>query len=111
MDLEILCSTTYKLEGDELEILLVHDALEGIRERGRRLGYEASDLPNAAAILRRDEPIVLGMDTNEYYDAPHHRWFQGKISAIRTSAWTISYIDGSSLVINDEQEVRRAIDH
>ena len=36
MDMEILCTTTYRLEGDGLEILLVHDLLESLRERGRR---------------------------------------------------------------------------
>eukprot|EP00967_Tisochrysis_lutea_P030330 scaffold35602_cov32-Tisochrysis_lutea.AAC.1 len=52
MDVEVLCTTTYKLEGDGLEILLVYEALESIRRRGRTMGEEASDLPNIASLLR-----------------------------------------------------------
>ena len=67
MDMEVLCTTTYLLEGDNLEILLVHDLLEGLRERGRSLGTNAAHFPNVAAILRSTEPIVAGLATLEYY--------------------------------------------
>ena len=42
MDMGILCSTTYKMEGDGLEVLLIYDALETIRAKGRTLGNDAS---------------------------------------------------------------------
>eukprot|EP00967_Tisochrysis_lutea_P138669 scaffold250651_cov32-Tisochrysis_lutea.AAC.2 len=64
MDVEILCTTTYKLEGDGLEILLVYEALESIRERGRTMGKEASHLPNVSALLREQTQIVVGTKTN-----------------------------------------------
>eukprot|EP00967_Tisochrysis_lutea_P159030 scaffold327772_cov95-Tisochrysis_lutea.AAC.1 len=76
MDVEVLCTTTYTLEGDGLEILLVHDALEAIRERGCRLGNDSSTLPNVAALLRARQPIAIGTATLEYYEAPHHRFFK-----------------------------------
>lgn len=110
MDVEVLCTTTYTLEGDGLEILLVHDALEAIRERGCRLGNDSSTLPNVAALLRARQPIAIGTATLEYYEAPHHRFFKGKVSAICSNSWTISYPDSSSLHITDENEIRRAID-
>ena len=101
---------TYKLEGDGLEILLVHDALESLRHRGRNLGTQASDLPNVAAILREATPLRVGLETCEYYEAPYHQWFTGTISAIANGAWTITYADNTTLVITDENEARRAID-
>lgn len=114
MDLEILCSTTYRLEGDGLEILLVHDELEALRERGRMLGSNASTLPNVAAILRAKQPISIGLATIEYYGAPYHQYFKGKVSAIgaNSNTWTITYADadGSSLLVADENEMRQAID-
>ena len=37
MDLEILVSTTYEMEGDRLEILLLFSRFEAIRQLGRSL--------------------------------------------------------------------------
>eukprot|EP00967_Tisochrysis_lutea_P141058 scaffold258560_cov43-Tisochrysis_lutea.AAC.1 len=111
MDMEMLCRTTYKLEGDGVEILLVHDAIELLRVRGRTLASQACHLPNVAAILRQEEPLRIGLATREYYDAPHHSWFHGSVTAVGNgAAWTITYADGSTLVINDESEMRNAID-
>lgn len=110
MDMEVLCTTTYKMEGDGLEILLIHDALEDLRLRGRMLGTEAAHLPNASAILRAKARITIGMATMEYYEAPHHTWFEGKILALGHNSWTIGYPDGSTLVVNTEREIRAAVD-
>eukprot|EP00967_Tisochrysis_lutea_P021904 scaffold24926_cov27-Tisochrysis_lutea.AAC.1 len=81
--------------------------------RGRRLssGNEACDLPNTAAVLRAKQPLVVGLVTKEYYEAPYHRWFSGKLAAIRNDSWTIAYPNNNeSLVVKDENEIRVAID-
>uniref|UniRef100_A0A7S3TSE4 Uncharacterized protein n=1 Tax=Strombidinopsis acuminata TaxID=141414 RepID=A0A7S3TSE4_9SPIT len=110
MDMEILCSTTYKLEGDRLEILLAYDAVEALRERGRMFGVEASTLPNVAALLRATQAITVGLATNEYYEDPYNDWFKGKVSAARADSWIIQYEGGASLTIDNENEMRNAID-
>ena len=68
------------------------------------------DLPNLAAILRSNEPIRVGLATMEYFEAPHNQWFRGSFSAVGHSTWTISYADGSTLVMDNENEARSAID-
>ena len=57
MDMEILCKSTYDMEGDGLEILLIFDVIEKIRAKGRTLGDDAADLPNLAAIMRKKKAI------------------------------------------------------
>eukprot|EP00967_Tisochrysis_lutea_P156894 scaffold317220_cov23-Tisochrysis_lutea.AAC.1 len=101
---------TYALEGDGLEIPLVHDTLEGLRARGRGLGTDSTHFPNVASVLRAQEPIKLGMATRDYYDAPYHQWFNGVIGAIGSSTWTIAYQGGSTIVFTTEAEIRNAID-
>ena len=108
--MEHLCTTTYKLEGDGLEILLVHDYLEELRERGRSIASDSSHLPNVAAILREVTPIKVGLATKEFYEAPYNQWFKGKVTAVGAGSWTISYSNQSTLVVTDENEMRRAID-
>eukprot|EP00966_Prymnesium_polylepis_P306356 7079170-Prymnesium_polylepis.1 len=53
MSCERLCIATYRLEGDRLELLLVHRTIEALRAFGRTLGDDASDLPSVAALLRK----------------------------------------------------------
>lgn len=54
--------------------------------------------------------IGVGTNTIEYYEAPYHKWYQGRISAIGRGAWTITYADGSTLVLHDEREIRNTVD-
>eukprot|EP00967_Tisochrysis_lutea_P134209 scaffold236692_cov41-Tisochrysis_lutea.AAC.2 len=77
LDMELLCSTTYKLEGDGLEILLAFDAVEEIRSKYHTIGLEPNTMPNLAAILRASEPIVVGLKTYEWFDAPYNAWYAG----------------------------------
>ena len=51
VDMEPLVKTTYDLEGDRLEILVVSDRIERLRTMGRSLDDQAT-LPNTAAVLR-----------------------------------------------------------
>lgn len=57
---------TYRLEGDGLEILLVHETIEPLRAFGRSLGKDASDLPSVSALLRAKCVIAQGTCIREY---------------------------------------------
>ena len=107
LDMEHLCTTTYKLEGDGdgLEILPVHDYLEELRERGRSIASDSSHLspPQCGShfkILREVAPIKVGLATKEFYEAPYNKWFKGKVTAVGAGSWTISYSNQSTLVVS-----------
>ena len=57
MDLEILVSTTYEMEGERLEILLLFSRFEAIRQLGRSLRDDDTNrgvLQNVYALIRRN---------------------------------------------------------
>jgi hypothetical protein len=63
LDMRCLVSTTYELEGDRLEILLVHDKISSLLDRGARLrrGDVYGLLPNMHAVLRADCTLQVGV--------------------------------------------------
>lgn len=61
-DLERIVRTTYELEGDRLELLLVYDRVEGLRSFGRSIAAGAAGtLPNMDAVLRSKVNIQAGL--------------------------------------------------
>ena len=88
LDMQLLCATTYKLEGDGLEVLLVHDALEEILSRESTLGMEAATMPNLASVVRAGHPLCVGVKTYEWFDAPYNSWYAGVLDSIRGSRYT-----------------------
>jgi hypothetical protein len=66
MSCERLCTATYRLEGDGLDILLVHRTIEALRAFGANLGNDASDLPSVAALLRKSHTIAVGTEIREW---------------------------------------------
>eukprot|EP00965_Chrysotila_dentata_P014339 475262-Pleurochrysis_carterae.AAC.1 len=61
LDVRKPVSTTYELEGDGLEILLMYNRIETLRELGRSLrAHDDGILPNAAALVRRSASIAVG---------------------------------------------------
>lgn len=53
LDLRFIVKTTYELEGDRLEVLLVYDRIEELRARGRAImAKQSGSLPNVDSILR-----------------------------------------------------------
>jgi hypothetical protein len=112
MSCERLCTATYRLEGDGLELLLTHRTIEALRMFGRTIGTDASNLPNVAALLRNRHVIAKGTDIREWFPAPHNAWFTGKVTMVPTRAspdYQIKYADGTTMTQN-EQEVRNVID-
>lgn len=60
-DLRIFVSTTYELEGDRLELLLVYDRVESLRALGRSIKAGAQGvLPNVDAVLRHRTKLEKG---------------------------------------------------
>ena len=109
---ERLCTATYRLEGDGLELLLVHQTIEVLRAFGATLGNDASDLPSVAALLRQRHKIDKGTTTYEWFEAPHSAWFTGRITRMPTAAkatYQITYSDGGKIEY-EEREVRNWID-
>ena len=106
----MLCTSTYKLEGDGLEILLAHDILESIVQKGRMLGSDAADLPNLAALLRAKKKIEVGLPINEYYAAPDNDWYTGKVIRVAPNKWTVQYdVDKTVSEITDINHLRKYI--
>lgn len=109
---ERLCTATYRLEGDGLELLLVHQTVEALRAFGRTLGNDSSDLPSVAALLRQRHTIARGTELYEWFEAPHSKWFTGNVSRMPTAAqptYKITYSDGGTIEY-EEREVRNWID-
>lgn len=52
LDAVCFCDSTYRLEGDRLEILAVWEEIEAIRAKGRMLLESMTMLPNVSALLR-----------------------------------------------------------
>jgi hypothetical protein len=112
MSCERLCKATYRLEGDRLELLLVHQTIEGLRAFGATLGHAASDLPSVAALLRQRHVIAKGTEVYEWFEAPHNQWFHGKVTRMPTvqkPTYEVSYSDGTKIE-NTELELRNWID-
>jgi len=84
MDLEILVSTTYEMEGERLGILRLFSRFEAIRQLGRSLRDDETNrgvLRNADALIRRNaktpkEGLVF---TKQF---PEHGSFTGRIVSI-----------------------------
>ncbi|KAK3257389.1 hypothetical protein CYMTET_33521 [Cymbomonas tetramitiformis] len=96
-----MLKTTYELEGDRLEILLVYRRVEALRAFGRSLldGANRDTLPNVDAVIRRATTPTVGLKIQKEF--PEHGLFTGFITAIDKDhpeewVYTISYEDGDS---------------
>lgn len=69
LDMRHLIRTTYELEGDRLELLLVYHRIEELRAFGRALEDEQSSsiLPNLDAALRQTVKLVNGTKISKFF--------------------------------------------
>ena len=107
-----LRDATYRLEGDQLELLLTYQTIEALRNFGATLGKDASDLPSVASLLRKRHKIANGTEVYEWYEAPHSKWFQGKVTRMPTIAkptYQITYSDNTTIE-HEERDLRNWID-
>lgn len=62
LDFRAFVSATYELEGDRLELLLLHRKIERLRAWGRLLRANAEGvLPNVDSLLRNRVPLTVGL--------------------------------------------------
>lgn len=113
LDATFFCETTYWLEGDRLEILVVWDEIEAIRAKGRLLEANTSNMmPNVAALLRGRVTLKLGAATYDFFGEPYNKWHSGKVSKMPTAAnpeYVVTYDDGTKMTF-DEVELRNCLD-
>lgn len=65
---QVLIRTTYELEGDRLELLLVHSRVELLRNLGRSMRDGSVVLPNLDALLRYEMQITQGVKIEKFFD-------------------------------------------
>ena len=113
MSCERLCTATYRLEGDGLELLLTHSTIEALRDFGRTLGNDPSNLPSVAALLRNRHTIAVGTEIREYFGAPYNKWYTGKVTKLPTGAsnlYKIKYNEDSETNEYEEQDICNILD-
>jgi hypothetical protein len=106
MDMEKIMTTCFEMEGERLEILLLHSRIEALRQFGASLRDDATNrgvLHNVDALIRRNakSPVVGLVFTKSF---PGHGTFKGCIEGIEieddeTSIYKVKYEDG------DEEEL------
>lgn len=115
MDASIFCIKTYRLEGNRLELLLVHEDIEAVREKGYALAAsdKASAMPNTAAVLRKRTTLRVGTPIYEWFGPPYSKYFKGKVTKIPTAAapntYTVTYEDRNTIEVGTE-ELRSTVD-
>eukprot|EP00326_Haptolina_ericina_P035021 CAMPEP_0181246642 /NCGR_PEP_ID=MMETSP1096-20121128/44115_1 /TAXON_ID=156174 ORGANISM="Chrysochromulina ericina, Strain CCMP281" /NCGR_SAMPLE_ID=MMETSP1096 /ASSEMBLY_ACC=CAM_ASM_000453 /LENGTH=829 /DNA_ID=CAMNT_0023343497 /DNA_START=868 /DNA_END=3357 /DNA_ORIENTATION=+ len=78
LDVRVLVRTTYALEGDRLEVLLVYRRIEELRALGRALAANQDGvLPNVDAVLRATAKLENGLVISKPF--PGHGSFQAKV--------------------------------
>jgi hypothetical protein len=78
LDVRCLVSTTYDLEGDRLEVLLVFRRIEELRALGRSLGANADGvLPNVDSVLRANAKLEKGLEIEKVF--PGHGTFTASV--------------------------------
>ncbi|KAK3273204.1 hypothetical protein CYMTET_18543 [Cymbomonas tetramitiformis] len=95
-----MLKTTYEMEGDRLEILLVYRRVEALRAFGRSLREDDANrgtLPNVDAVIRRAMTPAVGLAIKK--DFPEHGVFTGHIKSIDKDdpadfVYLIEYEDG-----------------
>ena len=113
LDMRIVVSSTYELEGDRLEILLVFDRVEALRALGRALrNREDGILPNADAVLRRLMELKKGVKFEKFFHG--HGIATGKLDKLEKvdstlyqgqerDAWLVKYEDGHEEHFEEEE--------
>jgi hypothetical protein len=104
LDMRVLVSTTYQLEGDRLEILLAYEKVEALRALGRSITAKADGvLRNVDAVLRALIELKKGVKVEKHFDG--HGVFTGTLTKLEKvdstlypgqerEAWLIVYPDG-----------------
>lgn len=114
LDMRLLITTTYNLEGDGLAVMLAYERIEALRQLGRSLA-QPGILVNLAAVIRSSSPLIIG--TNMAKDWPGYGLCTGKITAIGSvvsslypnqnrTAYTVKYTVDNTTEDLEEEEIR-----
>ena len=113
LDMRILVTTTYELEGDRLELLLTYDRVEALRALGRSLKAGGDGvLPNVDAVLRRLMVLKKGVKVEKYFNG--HGICSAKLEkkekvdstlypGTEREAWLIKYNDSHEEHFEEEE--------
>ena len=113
LDMRPLVKTTYELEGDRLEVLLVRDRVEALRALGRSIkAHEDGVLPNVDAVLRRMMELKKGVKVEKHFHG--HGLATGTLQKLEEvdstlypgqerDAWLIKYTDGHTEHYEEEE--------
>lgn len=117
LDMRIIVRTTYQLEGDGLELLLVYDRIERLREVGKVLRDADGDgvLPNVDSILRASAKLQHGTKIRKHFDG--HGICTGRIISSRQvdstiypgerrKAFNVRYDTDGNLQEFEDEEIR-----
>ena len=117
LDMRLLVSTTYEMEGDRLEIVLVWDRVEVLRALGRSISAkEDGMLPNVGSVLRQTMVLKKGVQVEKHFDG--HGTAVGTLYKKETvestlypgqerDGWLVRYADGHEEHY-EEEELRSA---
>ena len=67
LDVRVVVSTTYELEGDGLPIMLAYPRIETIRLKGRTL-HDDNSLPNVESLIKQMMALTPGTKIAKYFD-------------------------------------------
>lgn len=69
LDVRAIVRTTYELEGDRLEVLLVYDRIERLRAVGHALQFNHGRgvLPNVDSVLRSTIKLGKGVEIDQMF--------------------------------------------
>lgn len=118
LDLRCLVRTTYELEGDRLELLLVHHRVEELRALGRSIMSDqggATVLPNLDAALRESVKLEVGVKVSKFFE--NFGYCEGKVVSTGTfdstlypgqtrRAYTVKYASDGTTEDLEEEEIR-----
>lgn len=117
LDLRQIVRTTYEMEGDSLEILLVYRRIEALRALGRAIESDggATVLPNLDAALRSTIKLAVGTKISKFFQGFGR--CVGKIISVGTFdstlypgqqrlAYTVKYASDGTTEDLEEEELR-----
>lgn len=119
LDVRQLVKTTYELEGDRLEILIVHRRIEELRAFGRRLAAnEDGVLMNVDSLLRSQAKLQVGTVISKVFAG--HGTFKGQIESTEICdstmypgreriAYTVRYPSDNTKEDLEDEEIRPLI--
>lgn len=117
LDVRQIVRTTYELEGERLEVMLVYRRVEELRAFGRALisNHGATVLPNLDGALRATAKLGVGSNISKYFEG--YGYCDGKVTSVgmfdstlypgkQRKAFTVKYASDGTTEDLEEEELR-----